>query len=88
MQVYDIDTHNLRDEWGYTLAHWAALYGHVAVIQFLIRHNIPTDLYCFGTQGPKPIHWASRQGHTSIIAVLLHVSSVHIYVSINFTKFH
>ena len=68
---------NIRDEWGYTIAHWAALYGNIQLIQFLLRHNIAVDSSCLGTQGPKPIHWACRKGHTSVIAALL-LSLIHI----------
>ncbi|XP_065210396.1 uncharacterized protein Patsas [Planococcus citri] len=63
---------NIRDEWGYTVAHWAALNGNFKLVQFLVEKHVPVNLSCFGTQGPKPIHWACRKGHSRIVALLLH----------------
>ena len=65
---------NVRDQWGYTLAHLAALHGNLSLIQLLVENDVPVNLSCFGTQGPKPIHWACRKGHCAVIAALLHVS--------------
>ena len=72
---YGSEAFNIRDQWGYTTAHWAALHGNLALIQLLIRNDIPVNVSCFGTQGPKPIHWACRKGHCAVIANLLHVST-------------
>lgn len=65
---------SIRDQWGYTTAHLAVLLGNLPLIQLLIQHDIPVNLSCFGTQGPKPIHWACRKGHCAVIAALLNVS--------------
>lgn len=64
---------NVRDRWGYTLAHWAALDGNIQLIQLFIQNKLPVNLSCFGTQGPKPIHWACRKGYSGVIAILLYV---------------
>ncbi|KAK0170890.1 hypothetical protein PV328_008681 [Microctonus aethiopoides] len=62
---------SVRDKWGYTPAHWAALDGNVEVMRYLVEKNGPVDLSCLGTQGPKPIHWACRKGHSAIVQILL-----------------
>ncbi|OXU25319.1 hypothetical protein TSAR_016294, partial [Trichomalopsis sarcophagae] len=62
---------SVRDEWGYTPAHWAALDGNIEVMRYLIERNGPVDLSCLGTQGPRPIHWACRKGHSAIAQLLL-----------------
>lgn len=62
-----------RDKWGYTPAHWAALYNNVEVMRYLVEKNGPVDLSCLGTQGPRPIHWACRKGHSAVVQILLKV---------------
>ncbi|XKL61398.1 hypothetical protein PGB90_008455 [Kerria lacca] len=76
IREYGVGILKIRDEWGYTIAHWAALYGNVPLIQILINNNIPIDLSCFGTQGPKPIHWACRRAHNGIIAANVDINVI------------
>lgn len=63
-----------RDEWGYTPAHWAALYGDAEVLRYLVARGVAVDTSCYGIQGSKPVHWACRKGHTAAVQVLLQVS--------------
>lgn len=64
---------NVRDEWGYTIAHWAALDGNVDLIRYLSDGGVSLDLSCFGTQGQKPIHWACRKGNVAVIDAIINV---------------
>ncbi|XP_014212094.1 protein S-acyltransferase 24 isoform X2 [Copidosoma floridanum] len=65
------DILSVRDEWGYTPAHWVALDGNIEVMRYLIERNGPVDLSCLGTQGPRPIHWTCRKGHSAVAQLLL-----------------
>ncbi|XP_022175929.1 probable protein S-acyltransferase 23 [Myzus persicae] len=62
---------SFRDEWGYTPAHWAALYGNAEVLRYLVARGVTVDMSCYGIQGSKPVHWACRKGHTAAVQVLL-----------------
>lgn len=64
---------SFRDEWGYTPAHWAALYGNAEVLRYLVARGVTVDMSCYGIQGSKPVHWACRKGHTAAVQVLLQV---------------
>lgn len=73
---------SFRDEWGYTPAHWAALYGNAEVLRYLVARGVTVDMSCYGIQGSKPVHWACRKGHTAAVQVLLQVLCAHIGRSI------
>lgn len=65
---------SFRDEYGYTPAHWAALYGNAEVLRYLTARGITVDMSSYGIQGSKPVHWACRKGHTFAVQVLLQAS--------------
>jgi len=69
----DSEALSFRDEWGYTPAHWAALYGNAEVLRYLVARGVTMDMSCYGIQGSKPVHWACRKGHTAAVQVLLQV---------------
>lgn len=60
-----------RDQDGHTLAHWAALNGHVVVMEYLLANRSPENEHSDNSYGPKPIHWACVRGHITIINLLL-----------------
>ncbi|XP_065883890.1 uncharacterized protein [Dysidea avara] len=61
----------LRDKDGHTLAHWAALGGHVQVLEYLIANGAPENDHSDNDYGPKPIHWACVNGHITTVNYLL-----------------
>ncbi|VVC30918.1 Hypothetical protein CINCED_3A018562 [Cinara cedri] len=70
-QKYGNEALCFRDEWGYTPAHWAALYGNAEALKYLVARGVTVDTSCYGIQGSKPVHWAARKGHTAAVQVLL-----------------
>lgn len=71
MEKYKSDVVNRRDETGHTLAHWAALGGHVQVLDYLIANGTPDNDHSDNDYGPKPIHWACVNGHMTTVNYLL-----------------
>ena len=58
-----------RDEHGYTLLNYAAMYGNVDVIKVLVEAG--ADLNAMDKEGWLPLHHAARKGHVEAIKVLL-----------------
>ncbi|KAL3881636.1 hypothetical protein ACJMK2_028049 [Sinanodonta woodiana] len=61
--TFDIDTK------GCTALHFAALHGHVEVVQYLIGQNCMVDAQ--DENGHAPIHRAASQGHLEVIRLLI-----------------
>lgn len=60
-----------RDRAGHTLAHWAALHGHVSVLQLIIDYDGPFHEASNHELGQFPIHWACVNGYVAVIDLLL-----------------
>lgn len=58
-----------EDGWGRTALHFAAEYGHEAVISLLLREGASPS--CRTTLGKTPIHFAAEYGHAAAIALIL-----------------
>ena len=71
MEKYKSAVVELRDKDGHTLAHWAALGGHVQVLEYLIANGAPENDHSDNDYGPKPIHWACVNGHITTVNYLL-----------------
>jgi len=55
---------------GATPVHWAALFGHVDLLQAFIAAGARVDVTIKST-GMQPLHWAATKGHVEIIKLLL-----------------
>lgn len=62
---------NERDRAGHTLAHWAALHGHVVVLQLIMELGGPFHESSEHELGQFPIHWACVNGYVPVIELLL-----------------
>ena len=49
--------------------HWAAFYGHDAVVAVLLSNG--ANINQANNHGSSPLHWAAIEGHDSAVAVLL-----------------
>ena len=57
-----------------TPAHWCALLGNVAILEWLAKQGSPmTDVVV--SSGMQPIHWACTRGHTEVVKLLLRLGA-------------
>ncbi len=59
---------NASSKIGNTPLHWAAKYGHAAIVEYLVSHG--ADVNASNRFGYTPLHWAARSGHAAIIDIL------------------
>lgn len=80
-QIYDIEE---QDDYGQTPLHYAALFGHLDCLKFLIHCRATIDL-----QDNKlwtPLHHAARCGHLECVQYLVEHSNANIYAKTNKSK--
>ena len=54
---------------GMTALHWAASYGHAAVVDILLR--VVADVEARDAYGCTPLHWAAQYGHAAVVERLI-----------------
>jgi len=54
---------------GCTPLHWAAHFGHEAVVRLLLENN--ADIEARDNDGRTPLHWAAARGHEAVVRLLL-----------------
>lgn len=65
------------DSEGWTALHHASHFGHLELVQELLKHNAVVDYRHFST-GNMPIHLAAQAGHARIVDELLRAKSPHV----------
>ena len=58
------------DKDGATALHWAAMLGHLSILEHLAQKGAPIDAVVEST-GMQPIHWACTRGHVDVVKRLL-----------------
>ncbi|XP_072351781.1 uncharacterized protein [Scyliorhinus torazame] len=59
------------DEKGYTLVHWVALTGSIALLRYLLDLRLPVNLPSRSEPAQRPIHWAAVKGQITVVDILL-----------------
>mmetsp|Transcript_25266 Transcript_25266/g.37307 ORF Transcript_25266/g.37307 Transcript_25266/m.37307 type:complete len:350 (-) Transcript_25266:13-1062(-) len=74
----EVDLNTMCDDKGATLLHWAAGYGQLKIVKFLLE-----QCHCdvlIGQRGPRSfdgrtaLHWAARKGHIDVVRFLVQTS--------------
>lgn len=60
---------NKTDDKGMTALHWAATYGHEAVMRLLLKKG--ADVQTKDKDGWTALHWAAEYGHEAVMRLLL-----------------
>ncbi len=60
---------NTKDEYGSTPLHWAALKGHLDVVELLLKHGADPNVK--DEDGSTPLHDAAWNGHADVVELLL-----------------
>jgi hypothetical protein len=60
---------NLKDVYGSTPLHWAALNGHIEITRLLLQNGADVDAKSNG--GSTPLNYAARNGHVDILHLLV-----------------
>lgn len=60
---------NIRDRYGFTPLHWAAILGNRLIAEKLLEKG--TDINAVNNQGETPLHWAAWSGKTDLVNLFL-----------------
>ena len=64
-----------KDDDGWTPLHWAAVLGHVSVVEALLNTEVLSNAEALQnactTFNRTPLHWAASLGHADVVAALL-----------------
>jgi len=62
---------NRKDEYNQTPLHWAARYGHLSVVEYLLNQKADINAQASGNRSGTPLHYAASNGHLSVVEYLV-----------------